>query len=179
MKQLVSPPVPNDTFGALLRAGRNRAWLSQEQLAARAGLSERTVRDLEAGRVRSPRTDTVRLLADALQSSQPERGKWIEAAGGVNHQRAEPAAPGVGGPARGPGPAPAQLPLTACGFGRGNSPTRCHSSAGEFQAKIVAPCEREDQPADQVPQDVDLIDTAVRARPGLAGRMSGPAMTTN
>ena len=43
MKQLVSPPVPNDTFGALLRAGRNRAWLSQEQLAARAGLSERTV----------------------------------------------------------------------------------------------------------------------------------------
>src|SRR5262249_7201784 len=74
-----SPPA---SFGALLRARRHRAFWSQEQLAARAELSERTVRNLEASRVRSPRTDTVRLLADALQLSEPERESWFEASRG-------------------------------------------------------------------------------------------------
>jgi len=74
-----SPPA---SFGALLRARRHRAFWSQEQLAAHAELSERTVRNLEAGRVQSPRTDTVRLLADALQLSEPERESWFEAARG-------------------------------------------------------------------------------------------------
>jgi cytoskeletal protein RodZ len=49
MEQLVSAPSPAGSFGALLRARRHRACLSQEQLAARAELSERTVRNLEAG----------------------------------------------------------------------------------------------------------------------------------
>ena len=74
-----SPPA---SFGALLRARRHRASLSQEQLAARAELSERTVRNLEADRVQSPRGDTVRLLAEALQLSEPERESWFEAARG-------------------------------------------------------------------------------------------------
>jgi transposase len=74
-----SPPT---SFGVLLRARRHRACLSQEQLAARAELSERTVRNLEADRVQSPRADTVRLLADALQLREPERGSWFEAARG-------------------------------------------------------------------------------------------------
>jgi transcriptional regulator with XRE-family HTH domain len=74
-------PLPA-SFGVLLRTRRHRACLSQEQLAARAELSERTVRNLEAGRVRSPRTDTVRLLAGALQLSEPERESWLEAARG-------------------------------------------------------------------------------------------------
>jgi len=74
-----SPPA---SFGALLRACRLRASLSQEQLAARAELSERTVRNLEADRVQSPRGDTVRLLAEALQLSEPERESWFEAARG-------------------------------------------------------------------------------------------------
>src|SRR5215470_3104685 len=72
-----SPPV---SFGALLRGCRHRACLSQEQLAARADLSGRTVRNLEAGRVRSPRAATVRLLASALQLREPERKSWFEAA---------------------------------------------------------------------------------------------------
>jgi transcriptional regulator with XRE-family HTH domain len=76
-----APPLPA-SFGALLRARRMRASLSQEQLAARAEVSERTVRNLEADRVQAPRTDTVRLLADALQLSESERESWFEAARG-------------------------------------------------------------------------------------------------
>src|SRR5215468_6274487 len=88
MEQLVSAsPLPG-SFGALLRSRRHRAYLSQEQLAARAEVSERTVRNLEADRVRSPRTDTVRLLADALQLSEPERESWLEAARGALPERA-------------------------------------------------------------------------------------------
>jgi DNA-binding CsgD family transcriptional regulator len=65
--------------------------MSQEQLAARAKLSERTVRNLEGGRVRSPHHDTVRLLADALELGEPERKSWFAAAGGTNERQAEPA----------------------------------------------------------------------------------------
>jgi len=39
MEQLVSSPLPRGSFGALLRARRCRALLSQEQLAVRAGVS--------------------------------------------------------------------------------------------------------------------------------------------
>jgi len=95
--------VPPASFGALLRARRHRALLSQEQLAARAELSERTVRDLEAGRVRSPRADTVRLLADALQLSEPERQSWLEAARGALPERAVQA--WLARPGEMPGPA--------------------------------------------------------------------------
>jgi len=76
MEQLEISPPPRGWFGALLRACRHRALLSQEQLAARAEVSERTVRDLEAGRVRSPRPDTMRLLSDALQLTGPQRAGW-------------------------------------------------------------------------------------------------------
>src|SRR5215472_5051807 len=90
MEQVIIGPPPDSSFGALLRAWRLRALLSQEQLAATAGLSERTVRDLEADRVRSPRTDTVRLLPDALQLSGPDRESWVAAGRGMNHQRVGP-----------------------------------------------------------------------------------------
>src|SRR5215468_9641939 len=122
MEQLVSASPPRGSFGALLRARRHRAYLSQEQLAARAELSERTVRNLEAGRVRSPRTDTVRLLADALQLNEAERENWFEAARGVSHhQRAEPGVHGTGGPVRPPNDAAAPRSLNACGVSTGNS----------------------------------------------------------
>ena len=59
-------PAPAASFGELLRAHRERALLSQEKLAVRAGLSARTIRELEAGRVRRPRETSVQLLAQAL-----------------------------------------------------------------------------------------------------------------
>ncbi len=49
-----TPPPEPPGFGRLLREHRRRALLSQERLAERAGLSVRTVRDLERGAVRRP-----------------------------------------------------------------------------------------------------------------------------
>ena len=100
MEQLASAPPPDGSFGALLRAFRHRACLSQEQLAARAELSERAVRNLEAGRVRSPRTDTVRLLADALALTGPERQSWVVSAHSANRRQAQARLPGAGAPAQ-------------------------------------------------------------------------------
>ena len=64
---IVAAPAAYDSFGALVRAQRHRALLSQEELAARSGLSERAIRNLEANRVRVPRASTTRL------DSPPER----------------------------------------------------------------------------------------------------------
>ena len=100
MEQLASAPSPDGLFGALLRAFRHRAYLSQEQLAARADLSERTVRNLEASRVRSPRNDTVRLLADALALTEPERESWVAAAQAAKGRQEEAGLPCAGGPAQ-------------------------------------------------------------------------------
>src|SRR5215472_19049913 len=111
MERLVISALPHGSFGDLLRACRHRALLSQEQLAARAELSERTVRNLAAGRVRSPRVATVRLLADALQLSGPERESWFKISRGMNHRRPESPGPGAG--ERPPGDVPGRLPLAA------------------------------------------------------------------
>ena len=97
MEQPVNASPLPASYGVLLRARRHRACLSQVQLAARAELSERTVRNLEAGWVRSPRADTVRLLAGALRLSKPEREIWLEAARGGPPQRAARARAGQPG----------------------------------------------------------------------------------
>jgi transposase len=179
MEELVIVSEPHGSFGALLRARRHRASLSQEQLAARAEVSERTVRNLEAGRVRSPRMATVRLLADALQLSEPERGSWFEAARSVNYQRAGPAAPGAGGPVHVPDDAPAQQPLAACGFDIGNRLARRRSSTAEFEAEIVELCQRGNRSTGRVAKDIDPDQTAARAwasraGPGAGTRNDGP-----
>ena len=69
-------------FGRLLRAHRLRRLLTQEQLAARAGMSARAIRELEQGRVRRPRGDSVRLLADALTLAGETREEFHTAARG-------------------------------------------------------------------------------------------------
>jgi transcriptional regulator with XRE-family HTH domain len=47
--------------------------LTQEQLAERAGLSQRSISDMERGGKHIPRRDTVTLLVRALGLSRPER----------------------------------------------------------------------------------------------------------
>ncbi|MFD1543757.1 ATP-binding protein [Nonomuraea guangzhouensis] len=59
-------------MGKLLRSWRERALLTQDQLAARAGLNTRTVRRLEAGQLRRPRGTSVRALAGALNLDDTE-----------------------------------------------------------------------------------------------------------
>jgi predicted ATPase/DNA-binding XRE family transcriptional regulator len=67
------------SFGPLLRRYRTAAGLTQEALAARAGLSVRAISDLERGRKQTPRRETVRLLAEAL-ALPPRRRALLEAA---------------------------------------------------------------------------------------------------
>lgn len=62
-----------DRFGDLLRRYRLAAGLTQEELAERAGISARTVSDLERGVYRAPRRDTLHLLEDGLSLSGADR----------------------------------------------------------------------------------------------------------
>lgn len=174
MEQLVNASLPpQGSFGALLRARRHGAYLSQEQLAARAELSERTVRNLEAGRVRAPRMDTVRLLAEALELSELERESWFEAARGVNHQQAEPAVPGAGGQLQPPND-PLPLPLTARAFGVEYHHRRHGRSTAAFTAEIVELCQREDRWRGRAAEEVcDLAEMAPRTWAGPAGQGAG------
>ncbi|RKE20246.1 helix-turn-helix transcriptional regulator [Streptomyces sp. TLI_171] len=58
------------TFGRALREHRLQARLTQEELAAKAGLGIRTLSDLERG-VASPRPATAELLCTALGLGRP------------------------------------------------------------------------------------------------------------
>ena len=69
-------------FGGLLRQLRARAKLTQEELAEAAGLSPRSVSDLERGINRTARKDTAELLAGALGLAGPVRGLFVAAARG-------------------------------------------------------------------------------------------------
>jgi transcriptional regulator with XRE-family HTH domain len=67
-------------FAGLLRRLRAEAGLTQEELAEAAGLSPRSVSDLERGVHRAARQDTARLLADALGLAGPERAVFVATA---------------------------------------------------------------------------------------------------
>ena len=67
-------------FGARLRACRQSAGLSQDELAARSGLSVRAIRDLERGRTRWPYRDSLHRLADALELRDAARAGFLGAA---------------------------------------------------------------------------------------------------
>jgi transcriptional regulator with XRE-family HTH domain len=71
---------PAPSFAVLLRQLRIMVRLSQEELAEAAGLSPRTVSDLERGINRRARKETARLLADALRLVGAERDLFMRAA---------------------------------------------------------------------------------------------------
>ena len=73
---------PLVSFAGLLRQFRTEARLTQEELAEAAGLSPRSVSDLERGINRTARKDTAVLLADALGLTGQVRVLFIAAARG-------------------------------------------------------------------------------------------------
>jgi transcriptional regulator with XRE-family HTH domain len=62
---------PSPSFAGLLRLLRVGARLTQEELAEAAGLSPRSISDLERGINRTARKDSALLLADALDLRWP------------------------------------------------------------------------------------------------------------
>src|SRR6266849_6048925 len=73
---------PELRFPDLLRQLRTGARLTQEELAEAAGLSPRSVSDLERGIHRTARKDTAGLLAEALGLAGPVRTLFVAAARG-------------------------------------------------------------------------------------------------
>src|SRR6202167_1851245 len=71
-----APGVP---FGRLLRRYRASAGLTQEELAARSGVSVRALSDMERGRTARPFSHSVRLLADALELDEQARARLTAA----------------------------------------------------------------------------------------------------
>jgi tetratricopeptide (TPR) repeat protein/transcriptional regulator with XRE-family HTH domain len=70
------------SFAVLLRRLRVDAGLTQEELARAAGLSYRSISDLERGINLTARKETARLLADALNLAGEDRGAFESAARG-------------------------------------------------------------------------------------------------
>ncbi|WP_433438260.1 ATP-binding protein [Nonomuraea sp. CA-141351] len=73
-------PTDEPALDVLLRTWRRRALLTQEQLAAQAELNVRTVRRLETGELRRPRTTSIRSLAEALSLNDAELAILMAAA---------------------------------------------------------------------------------------------------
>jgi predicted ATPase/DNA-binding XRE family transcriptional regulator len=70
--------MPGEAFGERLRSLRERAGLTQDELANQAGLTPNAVSALERGTRTRPYPHTVRSLADALQLSESERAGLID-----------------------------------------------------------------------------------------------------
>src|SRR5262249_36489707 len=102
---------PELSFAALLRQLRGTAKLTQEELAEAAGISPRSVSDLERGINRTAHKDTALLLVDALGLARPTgerseaapRGKAPAARALAAARAAGPPQPGAvpGSPSRG------------------------------------------------------------------------------
>jgi len=96
------PPATRHSFGTQLRTLRQRAGLSQEALAERAGLGVATLAALEHDQRQRPHPHTLARLADALRLTDAERTAWLDLASGVVPQAltASPSTLDVDGSAR-------------------------------------------------------------------------------
>src|SRR4051794_642036 len=73
------------TFGKLLQQHRELAHLTQEELAARTGVSKQAISNLERGANRAPRADTIKRLATGLQLVASDQAQFEAAARGRDH----------------------------------------------------------------------------------------------
>jgi predicted ATPase/DNA-binding XRE family transcriptional regulator len=69
-------------FGHHLKRLRLASDLTQEELAERAGISARSISELERGTIHRPRRDTVQLLADGLRLRGQQRETFVALARG-------------------------------------------------------------------------------------------------
>jgi transcriptional regulator with XRE-family HTH domain/tetratricopeptide (TPR) repeat protein len=88
------------SVGQLVRRLRQRAGLTQEVLAARAGLSVRAIRNVENNRISRPHRSTLELLAAQLAMSDEEAKLLLDDGSGLTL----------------PADVPAQLPTAHAGF---------------------------------------------------------------
>jgi len=81
-------PGPPGSFGSQLKALREAAGYTQEELATIAGLSVHAVSALERGERRRPQVDTVRALSAALDLTGPTRDALLASARAPAHAAA-------------------------------------------------------------------------------------------
>jgi transcriptional regulator with XRE-family HTH domain len=125
----VGPPDASD-FAAVLRHHRLKAGLSQEALAERAGVSARSVRNIERRSVRHPRPETATVLGAALGLAGAALDDFVvQAREEYWAQRGEPTGPD--GARQQAWTVPAQLPLRMRGFtGRDDEITGLDAALG-------------------------------------------------
>ena len=78
-------------FAASLRRFREQVQLTQEELAERAGVSARTISDVERGLRSRIYADTASRLASALALQGPQRNEFVELARGRAAREVTPA----------------------------------------------------------------------------------------
>lgn len=132
-----------NVFGTLLRRHRLHRRLTQETLAERAGLSSRSIREMERDPGRTPRPRTVERLATALELTGDERAEFT-GAGHALFWAGRAGRPGPGGPpdgsVRAVDPPPWRLPADLPDFvGRGDELALAHKvlDPGAGGAKLV------------------------------------------
>ena len=86
MKGLMKAGAPG-SFGAQLKALREAAGFTQEELATIAGLSVHAVSALERGERRRPHVETVRALSAALDLTGATRDALLASARAAGSQR--------------------------------------------------------------------------------------------
>ncbi|MFG1879842.1 helix-turn-helix domain-containing protein [Sphaerisporangium sp. NPDC049003] len=121
-------------FGEVLRDFRVRALLTQEELAALSGVSERQIREIESGRVAVPRSSTVRVLAETLKLSPSDRAAFQLAAQPDAGRSPVPARPDTG-----LAPVPSQLPAGVDGFTGRTEALRALDSATAAVVTVSGP----------------------------------------
>ncbi|MGC5016684.1 helix-turn-helix domain-containing protein [Streptosporangium sp. DT93] len=154
---------PNE-FGLLLRALRENACLTQEELAERSGVSVRAISNLECGRTGRPHRKSVNLLAEALRMRDDASERFRQVA-----RRPAVAPPGPAHPLAGPEPLPSQT------CHRGEPWRGGRSALIEWMRQILVEepvCCREEDPGSHGFKVVQLISDSETEKAAVVVRAS-------